>query len=205
MIDRGGRTAFGLVAAFALLSSLLLGGCDSAAPPMAVEAAAPVSSAGAPGPATGEYHLGTGDKVRVVVFNEPALSGEFQIDDSGQVSIPLVGQLKAAGLSPRDLEQQVTRRLKGGGLVRDPRVSVEVSNYRPFYLIGEVAKPGEYPYRNGLTILAAAAIGGGFTYRASRSKVFIKRASESIEREYPMGPTTNILPGDVIRIPERSF
>lgn len=152
----------------------------------------------------GEYQLGTGDKVRVVVFNEPALSGEFQVSDSGSISVPLVGQQKAAGLSPRELERQLTARLKGG-FVRDPKVSVEVSSYRPFYMIGEVEKPGEYQYRNGLSILAAAAISGGFTYRASRSTVFIKRASENFERELPLGPQTSILPGDVVRVPERYF
>jgi polysaccharide export outer membrane protein len=119
--------------------------------------------------------------------------------------MPLAGQQKAAGLTPRELEKQLTTKLKGGGYVRDPKVSVEVSNYRPFYVIGEVEKPGEFQYRNGLTILAAAAISGGFTYRASRTKVLIKRANEDIEREFPIGPQTKVLPGDVIRVPERFF
>ena len=203
-------------ALIAASAAITLAGCNASTmarhdmEPTATIPASVVATAAQAAPATGasgggsEYRLGTGDKVRVVVFNEPALSGEFQVDDSGSVSVPLVGSQAAAGLTPRELEKQLTGRLKGG-FVRDPKVSVEVSNYRPFYVIGEIEKPGEYQYRNGLSILAAAAISGGFTYRASRSKVYIKRASDEFEREYPIGPQTKVLPGDVIRVPERYF
>ena len=196
--------------AIALVAMFSLSSCDSRrdsgldASPTATIPEQREQAQAATGQEVGEYQLGTGDKVRVVVFNEPALSGEFQVSDSGSISVPLVGQQKAAGLSPRELERQLTARLKGG-FVRDPKVSVEVSSYRPFYMIGEIEKPGEYQYRNGLSILAAAAISGGFTYRASRNTVFIKRANEAFERELPMGPQTTVLPGDVIRVPERYF
>ncbi len=197
-------TAALVIAAMAL--NLFLGACDS---PMGDRRADLTPTATIPGngsetATSGEYRLGTGDKVRIVVFNEPALSGEFQVDDSGTVSLPLVGQIKALGMTPRELEKQLTAKLKVG-FVRDPKVSAEISNYRPFYVIGEVEKPGEFQYRNGLSILAAGAIAGGFTYRASRSKVFIKRAAEPFEREFTLGPQTTILPGDVIRVPERYF
>jgi polysaccharide export outer membrane protein len=202
------RGTRGILAAFlGAIVSIALTGCDRA-PSERID---PTATSTIPDTAQalaangGEYRLGTGDKVRVVVFNEPALSGEFQVDDSGAMSMPLAGQQKAAGLTPRELEKQLTTKLKGGGYVRDPKVSVEVSNYRPFYVIGEVEKPGEFQYRNGLTILAAAAISGGFTYRASHTKVLIKRANEDIEREFPIGPQTKVLPGDVIRVPERFF
>lgn len=189
-----------LLAIFAIAAQMFLAACGG---PSGGRGAQSLVSTSAPAPA-GEYRLGTGDKVRVVVFNEPSLSGEFQVDDSGTMSLPLVGTLKAAGLTTRDVERELTQKLKGG-FVRDPKVSAEVANYRPFYVIGEVEKPGEYPYRSGLSILAAGAIAGGFTYRASRSNVFIKRASEPFERELPLGPATIILPGDVIRVPERYF
>ena len=190
-----------LLAATAVLGQLLLSACDGPMGGRGPEAAAAPEAQPA---ATAEYRLGTGDKVRVVVFNEPSLSGEFQVDDSGAMSMPLVGTVKARGLTNRELEKELTQKLRGG-YARDPKVSVEVANYRPFYVIGEVEKPGEYPSRNGLSILAAGAIAGGFTYRASRSKVFIKRASEAFERELVLGPSTLISPGDVIRVPERYF
>jgi protein involved in polysaccharide export with SLBB domain len=202
------RSLKAIVASLAVVAQLFTAACDG---PMGGRSDAgggvPVADTAASSvlpSTTGEYRLGTGDKVRVVVFNEPALSGEFQVDDSGTISLPLVGQIKGGGMTPRELERQLTTKLKGG-YVRDPKVSIEVSNYRPFYVIGEIEKPGEYPYRNGLSILAAGAIAGGFTYRASRSKVFIKRAADSFEREFPLGPSTPVLPGDVIRVPERYF
>ena len=201
------RHAQACLASLVIVAQLLTAACDGPMNARQEMASVPTqtdaSSLQGVGSA-GEYRLGTGDKVRVVVFNEPALSGEFQVDDSGTISLPLVGQIKGGGITPRALEQQLTAKLKGG-YVRDPKVSVEVSNYRPFYIIGEIEKPGEYPYRNGLSILAAGAIGGGFTYRASKSKVFIKRAAEPLEREFPMSPLTPVLPGDVIRVPERYF
>lgn len=190
-----------IIAATAMLAPLLLAACDGPQGARGVEISARVDT---PPVATGDYQLGTGDKVRVVVFNEPSLSGEFQVDDSGSISVPLVGSVKARGLTSRELEKELSVKLRGG-YVRDPKVSVEVANYRPFYVIGEVEKPGEYPYRNGLSILAAGAIAGGFTYRASRSKVYIKRASEAFERDMVLGPSTLVLPGDVIRVPERYF
>ena len=193
---------FGLC--FAIVAQLALAGCDG---PMGARGrdGGPLAVNDEAAPTLGtEYRLGTGDKVRVVVFNEPSLSGEYQVDDSGSLALPLVGTIKGGGLTPRQLEQQLAAKLRGG-FVRDPKVSVEVSNYRPFYMIGEVEKPGEYPYRNGLSILAAGAVAGGFTYRASRSKVYIKRASEKFEREMSLSPATVVFPGDVIRVPERYF
>ena len=193
---------FHVITATAVLSQLFLSACDG---PIGGRGTELTTAAAEVAPATtAEYRLGTGDRVRVVVYNEPSLSGEFQVDDSGAMAVPLVGSIKVAGLTMRDLEKQLTTKLKVG-FVRDPKVSAEVANYRPFYVIGEVEKPGEYPYRNGLSIFAASAIAGGFTYRASRSKVFIKRASEQFERELPLGPSTQVLPGDVIRVPERYF
>ena len=173
----------------------------------AVPAVAPSSSAGSatssnsvvPG-----YRLGTGDKVRLTVFGEPDLSGEFEVDGSGFLRLNLVGQVMALGLTVEELEHNVKTALEDGYL-KDARVSVEVINYRPFYIIGEVNRPGEYPYSNDMTILNAVAKAGGFTYRANESNVFIRRNGDTKEIPAPADQTTKINPGDVIRIPERFF
>lgn len=151
-----------------------------------------------------EYRLGSGDKVRVITFGEEALTGEFFVGGSGNVSLPLVGEVKAQGLTVPEFQTAIETSLRNGYL-KDPRVSVEVLNYRPFYILGEVETPGEYPYTNGLSVLNAVATAGGFTYRANTKRVFIKRADSTNEREFPLTPLTPVAPGDTIRITERFF
>lgn len=151
-----------------------------------------------------EYHLGSGDKIRVITFGEAALTGEFTVGGSGKVSLPLVGEIDAAGLTAREFQQRVETALKEGYL-KEPRVSVEVLNYRPFYILGEVKSPGTYPYTNGLTVVNAVATAGGFTYRANERRVFIKRVDDEKEKAYPLTGTTPVAPGDTIRIAERLF
>jgi protein involved in polysaccharide export with SLBB domain len=150
------------------------------------------------------YRLGTGDKVRVIVFGEDDLGGEFQIDDGGFVRLPLIGQLKAAGLSPRELEAHIAAALANGYL-NEPRVSVEVTDYRPFYIIGEVSKPGQYPYVNDMTAPNAIALGGGYTVKASNSWIYVRRNGEGEEVRLPADATTEIHPGDVVRVPPTPF
>ena len=154
--------------------------------------------------ADASYRLGTGDKVRVIVFDEEDLGGEFQIDDTGHIRLPLIGPLKAAGYSPRDLESRIVTAL-GDGFLITPRVSVEVIDYRPFYIIGEVNKPGQYAYVNQMTALNAVALGGGYTIKAGDSSVYIRREGEKEERQYPTDATTKIHPGDVVRVPPTAF
>ena len=151
-----------------------------------------------------EYRLGSGDKVRVTVFGEDALTGEYLVGGSGKISLPLVGEVQAGGLTISQFQNEVITALKEGYL-KDPKVSAEVLNYRPFYILGEVQKPGEYPYSNGLTVLNAVATANGFTYRANTKKVFIKRGGENAEHEYPLTSITQVAPGDTIRIAERFF
>ena len=150
------------------------------------------------------YRLGTGDKLRLIVFGEDDLGGEYVVDGSGQVRLPLIGQVKAGGLLVREFEAEVKAKLDEGYL-KDARVSAEVTNYRPFYIIGEVNKAGEYPYVNGMSVLNAVALAGGYTYRASSSYVFIRRSGSTKEAHLPADQTTRIQPGDIIRIPERFF
>lgn len=151
-----------------------------------------------------EYRLGSGDKLRIIVYGEPDLSGEFEVAGNGTVAYPLIGQVKAANQTVDQFAVVIQSALTKG-YIKDPRVSVEVLNYRPFYIIGEVQKPGEYPYTNGMTALNAVAVAGGYTYRASTDRVYVSRGgapekSFSIEDE-----KIRILPGDIVRVPERYF
>jgi protein involved in polysaccharide export with SLBB domain len=160
------------------------------------------SAAGAVGDAN--YKLGTGDKMRVIVFGEPSLSGEFTISDTGEVAFPLIGSVHAAGLTVQEFDEALRGRLADGYL-KDPRVSAEVENYRPFYILGEVQKPGEYPYTNGLTIMNAVATAGGFSYRANTKIVTVRHAGASKEEAVKVTAATPVGPGDTIVIRERFF
>jgi polysaccharide export outer membrane protein len=151
-----------------------------------------------------EYRLGSGDKVKVTTYGEQSLTGEFQVSGTGKVSLPLIGEVDAAGLTAAELATRVETSLKDGYL-KDPKVSVEVLNYRPFYILGEVKEPGTYPFTNGLTVKNAVATAGGFTYRANEKRVFIKRADAPKEEEFRLTDTTPVAPGDTIRIVERLF
>lgn len=151
-----------------------------------------------------EYQLGAADKLRVIVYGEQSLSGEFVISGNGKISLPLVGEVQAAGLTVRTFQTAVESALRDGYL-KEPRVSVEVLNYRPYYIMGEIGSPGRYSYVSDLTVLNAVATAGGFTYRANKGKVFIKRIGDTEERSYPLDATTVVLPGDTIRIGERLF
>ena len=186
----------------AVLAGLLtLSGCGGGGadlPPVSTETA--LSPEGEP---LG-YVLGTGDRVRLTVFGEPDLSGEFEVDATGKVSLPLIGDLKVGGLQMREAEKSVADRLAQGYLA-NPRVNIEVMNYRPFYIIGEVNQPGSYPYVNGMSVLTAVAVAGGYTYRARDDRVILTRANDPQRRKYRAAPDTPVLPGDLIEVPERLF
>ena len=151
-----------------------------------------------------EYTLGSGDKVRINVYGEDTLSGEFLVSGEGKVSMPLVGDVKAAGLTVNAFQEELRAALAQDYL-KNPKVSVEVINYRPFYILGEVSKPGEYPYTHGLTVFNAVATAGGFTYRANQRRVFIRGKSDTREHGVELTGTTLVTPGDTIRIGERLF
>ncbi len=150
------------------------------------------------------YRLGPGDKLRVIVFGENDLSGEFFVDDSGAIDLPLVGDVPATGVTVGEFEDRVVARFKEGYL-RDPKVSIEVLNYRPFFIIGEVRNGGEYPYKSGLTSQDAVAMAGGFSYRANQKTVYIRRAGENDEQGFDATQRVPIYPGDNVRVPERFF
>jgi polysaccharide export outer membrane protein len=185
---------------------------SSAAAPMvaAAQAGAPTAVSApkvASGPADPKdlnYKLGTDDKLRVIVFGETSLSGEFVISDSGEIAFPLIGNVHAAGLTVAQFQEALRTKLADGYL-RDPRVSAEVENYRPFYILGEVQKPGEYPFTSGLTVLNAVATAGGFTYRANTKLITIRHAGGSKELPIRLTATSEVGPGDTIVIKERFF
>jgi polysaccharide export outer membrane protein len=157
-----------------------------------------------PASAAASYVLGPNDRVRLKVYGEPDIAGEYEVDNNGNVSIPLAGHIRAAGLTTRQLERSIASALSKG-IVRDPRVNVEVALYRPYYILGEVKKGGEYPYRLGLTVMDAVASAGGFTYRANENKVYLRRSGAGAEEVYALDAPVPIFPGDNIRIPERYF
>ena len=152
--------------------------------------------------APGAYHLGPGDQVRVITLAEDRLTGEFRVNDSGALALPLLGTVHAAGLTTAELEQVLGARLVQAQLIRDPSVSVEVSAYRPIFVLGEVNKPGEYPYQPGMTVVSAVAVAGGFTYRAVEDRASIVRSSEGKAVEWRAERQTYVRPGDVITIYE---
>lgn len=150
------------------------------------------------------YRLGAGDRVKVTVFGESDLSGTFEVSSTSIIAMPLIGEIEAGGRTVRQLEGQITRKLLDGYL-KDPQVGAEVVNYRPFYIIGEVRRPGSYEYVNGMTVLNAVALGGGFTHRARERKVWLTRGGDRDRKETMVEATTVIMPGDVIRVAERFF
>lgn len=161
--------------------------------------ARPATAADAPA-----YKLGPGDKVRVTVFNEKDLSGEFDVNDQGDIALPLIGQVKVQGHTISEVENTITQRYGKDYLV-NPRVNVEVLNYRPFFILGEVKNPGSYPYVNGMTVVNAVALAGGYTPRADKGYVMIQRGDDPKAGEKRAGEGATVLPGDVIRVPERFF
>lgn len=145
-----------------------------------------------------------GEKIKITVYNEPSLSGEYDIDPNGVVSLPLAGTVKAIGLTQAQLEQNLARKFRSEYL-RNPKVTVSIIQFRPIYIVGEVEKQGEYAFKPGLNVLTAMASAGGGTYRANRKYVLIQHFGETGMKEYPQSATTMILPGDLIKVPERYF
>lgn len=186
--------------AIALLTGSLLAGCYTDYGPVEV-ARGPVSLTGA----RVATALQPGEKIKITVYGEEALTGEYDINPQGYISMPLIGSIKAAGRSSTEFGRDVAGRFSRGGFLQDPHVSVAVVLFKPFYVLGEAANPGEYPYRSGLNVHSAVAMAGGFTYRASRSYVLIRHIGEDVWKEYPLTEPVVISPGDLIRVPERYF
>lgn len=192
------RGAFQTAAAL-LTAATLLAGC--AAGPSFPSETAPMK---VENPADG-YLLEPGNRVRVTVFGESNLSGDFAIDPSGALSMPLVGSVPASGVTVAALTQRIQAMLQRDAFLRDPRVAVEVVTFRPFYVLGEVRQPGEFPYTTGMTVLSAVARAGGYDYRAYEREVVLVRTSNDGQKEYRATERTPLLPGDIVRVLERRF
>lgn len=150
------------------------------------------------------YRLGSGDQLRVSVFSLPDLPAAYTINDSGWISMPLVGSVPASGKTTDELEDTIEAEL-AKGLVRNPSVSVQVERFRPFYILGEVKSPGQYPYVPGITVLSAVSIAGGYTFRAETDYVSITRRKDDGAIEGRAPRQALILPGDTIYVFERWF
>jgi protein involved in polysaccharide export with SLBB domain len=150
------------------------------------------------------YTLGAGDKLRITVYNEPDLSGEFEVSGQGLLSVPLLGQVQVMGKTTGEVQAILTQKYGKDYLV-NPSVSVEVLNYRPFFIIGEVNHPGSYPYVNGMTVINAVALAGGYTPRANHEGIKIKHSNQTTAQEQDAKEDTVVLPGDVIEVAERFF
>ena len=186
--------------AIILLTGLQVAGCYTDYGPVEIEAR-PASLSGA----AVASHLRAGDRIKITVYGEEGLTGEYDINPGGYVSMPLIGAIRAAGRTQAEFGRDVASKYRSGGFLQDPKVTVAVVQFRPFYVLGEAANPGEYPFRSGLSVHAAVAMAGGFTYRASRSVILIRHIGEEVWKEYPLTEPVIIAPGDLIRIPERYF
>jgi polysaccharide export outer membrane protein len=177
------------------VNSMFLAGCATTAPDLPTQMAEQANS---------EYRLGLGDKLRVYVYGEKDLSGQYQVTSTGVITMPLIGDVPAVGLTARELEAKIAQAY-GSGYLKHPSIAVEVYDFRPYFVMGEVERPGQFPAKEGMTLLGAIATAGGYTYRANTKHVYIRRAGTN--EEYRVDPTRPIMvqPGDVIRVGERYF
>lgn len=160
-----------------------------------------MQAAGNPPP----YKLDTGDRIAIGVFGEDNLSGEYEVDQAGIVSLPLAGRVSVDNLTTQEAERAISQRL-AKGIVSNPNVTVSVVRYRPFYVLGEVAKPGGYPFYPGANVISAVAVAGGYTYRAEKLDIrLLRQGADGTSTTQKITPGTYIEPGDIVIVPERWF
>ena len=187
-----------------LIAALALSGCMSTTGPVAV-APVPIGYA-EPAPARYDtaYHLDAGDRLRVVVYGQEGLTNTYAIDAAGSITLPLIGSVPARGRTPAGLAGEIAARLRNG-FIREPSVAVEIDAYRPFFILGEVAAPGQYPYVPNMTVESAVAIAGGFSPRAKRDAVTVTHTNASGSGRFIVPLGTPIGPGDTVFVSERWF
>lgn len=181
----------------AILALLALSACNM----LATRATEPIDGGSAPV----EYQLGPGDRIDIVIYEEPLLSRNYLVDDTGVVSLPVIGPFKLEGMTLRQTEAALVEMLGEQLKVKDPRVSVNIVDYRPVFIMGEVTQPGSYPYVSGMTVLSAVAIAGGYTTRAQNDGINIVRVSDPDRAPKLADEYTLLAPGDIVKIPERFF
>jgi polysaccharide export outer membrane protein len=175
----------------ALITLCPLAGCSSGGDLPELPAQANISS----------YHLGPGDRVEIKVLGADELNGQYSVQDDGTIRMLLVGAVPAAGLTPDQVQANIEAKLKAGRYLTQPHASLAVVSYRPFYILGEVASPGGYPYVSGMKVLSAVAAAHGYTYRAKQDYVIVTRNGEDMKADI----MSSIQPDDIIRVPERYF
>ena len=183
----------------ALRDAFAAGPRSAYAPPPMAYAAAPSQVSYDPA-----YHLDAGDKLRVVVYGQEGLTNSYAIDAGGSITMPLIGLVPARGRTPAGLAAEITAKLRNG-YIRDPSVAVEIESYRPFFILGEVAAPGQYPYVPNMTVESAVAIAGGFSPRALRDRVTLTHTDSSGATRYVVPLGTTLSPGDTVLVGERWF
>jgi protein involved in polysaccharide export with SLBB domain len=184
-----------------------LAGCSVAGTGQADSGKIALASYAGPGAQRGSdlpYILGPGDRVRLKVYDDQNLNGEYEVNSAGFVSIPLVGQVKASGTTTSQLEKTLVARMKGS-IAQNPKINVEIAAYAPFYIYGEVKKAGVYPFQPGLTVADAIATAGGLTYRADESTIYLQHAGARTQEAVRLDVPMRIFPGDNIRVSERMF
>jgi polysaccharide biosynthesis/export protein len=177
-----------------------------AAAPRRAYAPAPSAYAAAPMPAAYDtaYRLDAGDRLRVVVYGQEGLTNTYAIDAGGSITMPLIGAVPARGRTPAGLAAEITAKLRNG-YIRDPSVAVEIEAYRPFFILGEVAAPGQYPYVPNMSVESAVAIAGGFSPRAQRDRVTLTHSDGSGPMRIVVPLGTALSPGDTVLVGERWF
>jgi polysaccharide biosynthesis/export protein len=175
----------------------------SAPPPEQVAYAEPMPVA-APARYDAVYHLDAGDKLRVVVYGQEGLTNTYAIDAGGAITMPLIGSVPARGRTTAGLASEISVKLRNG-FIREPSVAVEIESYRPFFILGEVAAPGQYPYVPNMTVESAVAIAGGFSPRARRDRVTVTHSDSSGTGRVVVPPGTPVGPGDTVLVGERWF
>jgi protein involved in polysaccharide export with SLBB domain len=196
-----------VLAVLGVMMFALFSGLPAIAQPSSDSPPVPAASVASAAPTAGpeySYVLGSGDILRVIVFGEDNLSGQFTVAGNGILSFPLVGDLPAAGKTVEEVRDEIADALRNG-YVKDPKVSAEVLTFRPYFILGEVAKPGQYPYSDRITVMNAIATAGGFTYRANQKYAFIKPSNGAAEHKVRLNDQLLLAPGDTVRIAERYF
>ncbi|MBX3503160.1 MAG: polysaccharide export protein [Alphaproteobacteria bacterium] len=195
-----------------LIGAIALAACDTDNTPIiaaddgdALQYAGGPGIAGAGGDASGSYRLNPGDKMRIIVYGQNHLTGDYSLDNAGMLSFPLAGQIRAAGMTPGELERTIKSKLDPD-YIRGASVSVEVASKRPFYIIGEIRNPGSYPYVSGISVFNAVALAGGYTYRARENSFYIKRTDKNGQIVRVVADSNTVIrPGDTILVRERYF
>lgn len=190
-------------AALLVVLALAVSACEPQAPTSTATIQQP--SQGTQNLRLGDYRVAPGDRLRVVVLSDAELSGEYEVDSVGMIAPRMAGRVAVLGMSTAEIETMLADRYRSGGYLRTPRLSVDLVSRRPFYILGEVSRPGSFPYVSGINVVQAVAIAGGYTRRAAKTRVTIQRFNATLGQEETVNEDTPVGPGDVIRVPERWF